>query len=160
MKLSRALPIGWLLCVAATCAFACGSEQSASGDLCGNGNLDPGESCDDGNRYDGDNCPSNCQGSSTSFVVGTNRCPVIESVSVLPSEAVVGGYVALAAEAKDLDGDAVYYDWTATGGLIEKEANPKRSSYRCGYVGSQTITLWVFDSRSCIATQKLTVACK
>ena len=140
---------------------ACGSDdESGVTNLCGNGNLDRGESCDDGNREGGDNCPANCRGLTASFDVGTNSCPAVTQVSVLPSEAALGTRIALSAVAVDSDGDRVYYDWTGSGGLLGSDANSNRTTFECSVVGSHVITLWVFDSHGCVATQTVSVTCR
>lgn len=140
--------------------LACGSGESAGPDKCGNGALDPGETCDDGNRFDGDNCPANCIGSLVSFDVGTNSCPVVEQLSVLPSEAPVGTNVAISALGSDPDGGRVYYDWTSDGGgVLTHDSNSKRATFECTASGRHVITVWLFDTEGCVTSKRLVVTC-
>jgi hypothetical protein len=92
-----------------------------------------------------------------------NVCPVIDGVSVTPSEVLVGGTVSLSATAHDTDAapSALTYTWTASSGSLSSTTSPS-PTFTCTKAGTATLTLTVSDGDAtpgCAATETTTVTC-
>ncbi len=105
------------------------------------------------------------QGSTGSVRVGAtwNVCPVIDAVSAMPSEVLIGGTLQLAASAHDADGGPapLRYAWQASSGTLGT-ADVASPTFTCTSYGSATLTLVVSDgdpSAGCASTATLTVSC-
>lgn len=88
-----------------------------------------------------------------------NVCPRIDSLSVEPSEVMVGNTMALSAAITDTDSlpVAARYAWTASGGTLTG-ASSASASFKCTAVGNFEITLNVSDT-SCGDSAKANVTC-
>jgi len=56
----------------------------------------------------------------------------------------VGNQIDLSAVGTDEDGDSIQYFWTGTGGSIA-DPNAASTTYTCGEVGEQTVTITISD---------------
>ena len=88
-----------------------------------------------------------------------NVCPRVDALSANPGGVVVGGALALAAAAHDLDAGpmALAFHWTATSGTISDPAG-RSPTFTCTAAGTATITLTVSDG-DCGDVGSLTVTC-
>jgi hypothetical protein len=109
-----------------------GTCDDANGMCIDGANRPPGTPCGDGRSCDGS---GNCK---------INTCAEVRLVVVSPLQTSVGNDIALSAMGHDENGDLIAYLWTGTGGSI---ANPNAASttYTCGEVGEQTITITISD---------------
>jgi len=73
-----------------------------------------------------------------------NVCADLAKVIVSPLQTSVGNDIDLSAIAVDVEGDTVAYVWSATGGSIA-DSNAQETTYTCGEVGQQSITITVSD---------------
>jgi hypothetical protein len=75
-----------------------------------------------------------------------NVCPVIDGIDANPAEALVGGTIALGAQAHDSDAgpSALSYQWQATGGTLSS-ATAQSPTFTCATPGTASITLKVSD---------------
>jgi hypothetical protein len=94
---------------------------------------------------------------------GVNVCPVLDSLSVVPSTAPVGGTMALASSGHDDDnGPApLSYQWTATGGSLANAGAPS-ATFTCTSSGGATVTITISDGDThpgCPATLSVPVTC-
>lgn len=83
---------------------------------------------------------------------GSNRAPLIRSVTLTPGLVPIGGQALVEVDASDPDGDAVFYRYQATSGTVEPEAErPWRARYvNDGSAGNDTdrIVATVVDTRN------------
>lgn len=86
-----------------------------------------------------------------------NICAELAKVVVSPLQTSVGNDITLSAQAQDVEGDAVEFEWTATGGTVADPAAAD-TSYTCGEVGDQLITVTVSDDGFVQCTHDWTVA--
>jgi hypothetical protein len=109
-----------------------GTCDDANGMCIDGANRPPGTPCGDGRSCDGS---GNCK---------INTCAEVRLVVVSPLQTSVGNDINLSAMGHDEDDDPIAYLWTGTGGSI---ANPNAASttYTCGEVGEQTITITISD---------------
>jgi hypothetical protein len=90
-----------------------------------------------------------------------NLCAVLNNVSAVPSQAIVGGTVALSADATDADSapSPLSYTWTATGGTLTG-ATTKNATLLCTAPGIVTATVSVSDGDpACTSPGSITVTC-
>ena len=73
-----------------------------------------------------------------------NICADLAKVVVSPLQTSVGNQIDLAAQGTDPEGDAITYVWSATGGSIA-DSSAASTTYTCGEVGEQTITITISD---------------
>jgi hypothetical protein len=73
-----------------------------------------------------------------------NICAELAKVVVSPLQTSVGNDIDLSAAGSDVEGDPIAFVWDATGGTV---ANPSATSttYTCGEVGEQVITITISD---------------
>ena len=71
-------------------------------------------------------------------------CAQLHEVAVSPLQTSIGNDIDLSALGMDAEGEPITYSWTGTGGTI---ANPNAASttYTCGEVGEQMITITISD---------------
>lgn len=88
-----------------------------------------------------------------------NVCPLIEELSLLPSEVEVGGVVDLIAIGSDSDEqpDALSYQWSSNSGQIA-DADEAITTLLCTHPGEVTVTLSVTDG-DCEDAMTTTVTC-
>ena len=120
---------------------ACASDNECVED----GTCDPST----GLCIDGPNRPAGTACEVGGFCDGTgncefNTCAELDPVIVSPLQTSVGNDIDLSAMGNDDDGDPIKYSWSGTGGSI---ADPDAGSttYTCGEVGEQTITITISD---------------
>jgi len=92
-----------------------------------------------------------------------NVCPVVDGLSVTPSDLVVGGSVVVNATAHDSDAApaALGYQWTTTSGTLSS-ATAQNPTFTCTAAGTATLTLRVTDGDStpdCADTATAKVTC-
>ncbi len=87
-----------------------------------------------------------------------NICPVITSVTVLPTETTVGFDIALTSTNLDGDGDVVTSDWSATEGTFS-DTTTEDTTYTCTLAGNHLITLVVDDGNGCTDDVPLPITC-
>jgi hypothetical protein len=91
-------------------------------------------------------------------VGGVNNCPSFTSIVVSPASVPLGGNIAVAAVAVDIDsGDTVSFAWIATAGSFAN-ASAAQTTFACSDSGSQTLTVTVSDGR-CSDGVDVGVAC-
>ena len=73
-----------------------------------------------------------------------NVCAELAKVVVSPLQTSLGNEIDLSAQTIDVEGDAVTIVWSATGGSIA-DSNAAETTYTCGEVGQQSITVTVSD---------------
>jgi len=73
-----------------------------------------------------------------------NICAEFLQVIVSPRQTSVGNQIDLSAVGTDEDGDSIQYFWTGTGGSIA-DPNAASTTYTCGEVGEQTVTITISD---------------
>jgi hypothetical protein len=73
-----------------------------------------------------------------------NICAQLHKVVVSPLQTSIGNDIDLSALGMDEEGDPITYTWTGTGGTIA-DANAASTTYTCGEVGEQTITITISD---------------
>ena len=73
-----------------------------------------------------------------------NICADLAKVVVSPLQTSVGNQIDLAAAGTDPEGDAIAYVWSATGGSIA-DSSAASTTYTCGEVGEQTISITISD---------------
>jgi len=108
-------------------------------------------------------CHQNAKTGSISVNGTINVCPTIQAVSATPSSVLVGGSVALDAEATDPDNgpSPLAYAWTATSGSFDDATKPN-PTFTCTTAGTASLTLTVSDGdplKSCADTSTVTVSC-
>ena len=111
-------------------------------------NKPPGTICGDFGTCDGD---GNCK---------INTCAQLDFAVVMPLQTSVGNDLDLSATGSDEDDDPVAYRWTGTGGSID-DPSASTTTYTCGEVGEQTITIAVSDDdfEYCIDDLDVSVTC-
>jgi hypothetical protein len=89
-----------------------------------------------------------------------NICAELAKVVVSPLQTSVGNQIDLTAAGTDVEGDAITYVWTGTGGIIA-DPNATSTTYTCGEVGDQIITISVSDDsfEFCMAEWSVPVTC-
>src|SRR6478609_10043408 len=92
-----------------------------------------------------------------------NVCPVVDGLSVTPSDLVVGGSVGVSATAHDSDAApaALSYQWTTTSGTLSS-ATAQNPTFTCTAAGTATLTLKVSDGDAkpdCADSATATVTC-
>jgi len=136
----------------------CEGVDCTSGNECvGDGTCDPAN----GMCIDGANQPAGtpCDGVGVCDGAGNckiNTCAELMTVVVSPLQSSAGNDIDLTAMGHDDDGDPIAYIWTGTGGSI---ANPNAASttYTCGELGEQTITITISDDDFEYCTDDITV---
>jgi hypothetical protein len=93
-----------------------------------------------------------------------NKCPTIEAVTVVPSEAEVGSTIALTASAVDPDkkpkGGVLTYRWTASGTGTFSDPSAGKTEFTCTEVGATTITVTVSDGDTeCLISSAVSISC-
>ncbi|HSN82255.1 MAG TPA: hypothetical protein VLS88_06725, partial [Polyangiales bacterium] len=86
-----------------------------------------------------------------------NICAELAKVVVSPLQTSVGNDIDLSAATVDVEGDDVAVLWNATGGSIA-DATASETTYTCGEVGAQSITVTVSDDGFERCTHDWTVA--
>ena len=86
-----------------------------------------------------------------------NVCAQLAKVIVSPLQTSVGNDIDLFAMATDAEGDDVAYVWSATGGSID-DSNAQETTFTCGEVGEQSITITVSDDELVYCMDDWTVA--
>ena len=92
-----------------------------------------------------------------------NVCPTLDGIAATPAEIVVGGSVALSAQAHDADAApaALSYRWSASSGTFS-DATIQNPVFSCTKAGTSTVSLTVSDgddSASCPAIGSATITC-
>lgn len=89
---------------------------------------------------------------------GSNRPPVIRSITVTPPAVVIGTWVVVRAEAEDPENDLLRYRWSASAGDIIGEGTEVRytASYCC--VGFNTVRVTVEDGRGGVVTRSVEIS--
>ena len=89
-----------------------------------------------------------------------NICAELAKVVVSPLQTSVGNDIDLSAQTIDVEGDDVTIMWSATGGSIG-DLNAAQTTYTCGEVGQQSITVTVSDDDFvyCMADWTVAVTC-
>jgi hypothetical protein len=88
-----------------------------------------------------------------------NICPVVDGISALPAEVLVGSSLALSVTAHDSDSApaAIAFSWTATGGTLSA-ANVPNPTLTCTAPGVVTVTVTATDG-DCSHTASTAVTC-
>lgn len=86
-----------------------------------------------------------------------DSCPTVTSTSLSPTRVAVGQSATLAATARDRNGDAVTFRWSAASGSFSA-SQLANTQYTCSSVGRQAITLTLSDG-TCGQSQSLAVDC-
>ncbi|MBW2507868.1 MAG: hypothetical protein JRE81_04495 [Deltaproteobacteria bacterium] len=73
-----------------------------------------------------------------------NICAQLAKAVVSPLQTSVGNDIDLSAQGEDVEGNAISYSWTASGGTIADASAPE-TTYTCDAVGEQLITITVSD---------------
>jgi hypothetical protein len=89
---------------------------------------------------DGDACSGNVCG----FDAGHNVCPMIDMYVINPTNVFVGENVHLVVHATDVEGDTIYYRWSAGQGSFD-DPSAQKTDYRCSQAGVSRLTLTVSD---------------
>jgi hypothetical protein len=105
---------------------------------------------------------SGCGGSATlpSGPAG-NKAPEIQTLTVAPVAIVPGASAVVVVDARDPDGDRMFYTFRATNGtfLIPDSNQPARAEYlNNGSTGADTISVIVSDTKNATATRSTTIA--
>jgi hypothetical protein len=92
-----------------------------------------------------------------------NICPVLDGLSVSPSDLYVGGVASLMAEAHDTDSgpSPLSYSWTANGVKLSRQTNPALS-LACSSAGAVAIKAGVSDGDpdpACADSLSVTINC-
>jgi hypothetical protein len=92
-----------------------------------------------------------------------NLCPLLDGVSATPGEVLIGGTIALMADAHDADaGPApLSYHWSASSGVLS-DANAQNPTFTCSVAGPATLTVSVSDgdpTAGCVDSAMATVQC-
>jgi hypothetical protein len=89
-----------------------------------------------------------------------NICAELAKVVVSPLQTSVGNDIDLSAQTVDVEGDDVTIVWSATGGSIA-DSNANETTYTCGEVGQQSITVTVSDDdfEYCMDSWAVAVTC-
>ncbi|MBW2628489.1 MAG: PKD domain-containing protein, partial [Deltaproteobacteria bacterium] len=89
-----------------------------------------------------------------------NVCAQLHKVVVSPLQTSVGNDIDLSAMGKDEEDDSIAYAWTGTGGSIA-DANAASTTYTCGELGEQTITITISDDdfKYCMDDWTVPVTC-
>jgi hypothetical protein len=90
------------------------------------------------------NCKPNQQYGGVRVNGKVNFCADLIKVVVSPLQTSIGNHINVVAQAADLEGDAIEYRWTGTGGSFADASAPV-TTYTCEEVGNQTITITVSD---------------
>lgn len=85
-----------------------------------------------------------------------NICAQLAKAVVSPLQTSVGNDIALSAQGEDVEGDAISYEWSATGGSIAN-AGAQQTTYTCGVVGTHSVTISVSDDGGVHCTDEWTV---
>lgn len=102
---------------------------------------------------------SSCEGEIV-VKIDVNQCPALDFLWVAPSRVTVGSSAHFGATLSDPDGDFVDQFWTVTGGLLTAEAGSGIvDTFTCLLPGTETLTLWYFDSRGCAKNQGTDLDC-
>ena len=125
-----------------------GTCDPANGMCIDGANRPAGTPCGDVGRCDG---AGNCR---------LNTCAELLNTVVSPFQTSVGNDIDLTAMGHDDDGDPIAYLWTGTGGSIA-DPNAASTTYTCGEVGGQTITVTISDDdfEYCIDDWTVPVTC-
>ena len=121
-----------------------GTCDPSSGTCIAGANRPAGTACGEGGLCDG---AGNCK---------INICAQLDQAEVSPLQTSVGNQIDLSAMGSDDDGDPVAYLWTGTGGSIA-DPNAASTTYTCGEVGEQTVTITISDDDFEACTDDLTV---
>jgi len=116
--------------------------------------------CEVANVEDGTECEGGTCTAGECVESGPNTCAEITRVIISPLQTSVGNDISLSAVAIDDEGDAIQYLWSGTGGSIA-EPDAASTTYSCGEVGEQSITIAVSDDDfvSCIDEVTVPVTC-
>ncbi|MEM7435025.1 MAG: esterase-like activity of phytase family protein [Myxococcota bacterium] len=89
-----------------------------------------------------------------------NICAELSKVIVSPLQTSVGNDIDLASAGFDVEGDAIEYRWTSTGGTIA-DATAATTTYTCDEEGEQSVTIEVSDDgfEYCLGTWTVPVTC-
>jgi len=92
-----------------------------------------------------------------------NVCPVVDGISITPSELVIGASVVVNATAHDSDAapSSLSYQWTASSGTLSS-ATAQNPTFTCTAAGAATLTLRLSDgdaTADCADTATATVTC-
>ena len=89
-----------------------------------------------------------------------NICAELAKVVVSPLQTSVANDIDLSAQTVDVEGDEVTIVWSATGGSID-DSNAAGTTYTCGEVGDQAITVTVSDDdfEYCMDSWSVRVTC-
>jgi hypothetical protein len=85
-----------------------------------------------------------------SFDLDVNSPPTLDSLTVDNANIILAQSATLSAVASDLDGDALAYQWSASGGSISGSGN--RATFSSGTPGTYTISVLVSDGHGGAAT--------
>jgi len=121
-----------------------GTCDPADGMCIGGANKPNGTPCSGGGSCDG---AGNCK---------VNTCAEITQAIVSPLDTSIGNEIDLRAMGSDVDGDPVAYRWTGTGGSIDDPSAPL-TTYTCGEVGQQSVTVAVSDDDFVFCVDELSV---
>jgi 5'-nucleotidase len=108
-------------------------------------------------------CKEKPKTGSVSINGSLNLCPVVDGITVSPSEVLVGASVNVEGLAHDLDAGprALAHQWAASSGTLSNATAPN-PTFICSAVGETTLTLTVSDgdiSTGCADTLTATVTC-
>jgi hypothetical protein len=89
-----------------------------------------------------------------------NVCAELAKAVVSPLRTSVGSDIDLSSQAVDVEGDDVAFRWSATGGSIE-DSSASSTTFTCGEVGNQTVTIEVSDDgfEDCVHGWTVDVTC-
>jgi alpha-tubulin suppressor-like RCC1 family protein len=89
-----------------------------------------------------------------------NICPKVTSTTVSPVTVAVGNSAELTVTARDRDGDALSYVWTANDGTFSAPTSTS-TQYTCASVGEKTLTVSFSDgpSRGCTRSATVSLSC-
>ena len=90
--------------------------------------------------------------------VQINACPTVD-VLVSPMDVSVGNTMDLDADAEDVNGDTLTYQWSATAGTIDTP-DDHHAHYTCTLAGPVTLTLEVDDGNDCDVIRQIDVTCR
>jgi hypothetical protein len=89
-----------------------------------------------------------------------NICAELTKVVVSPLQTSVGNEIDLSAAGTDVEGDPIAFLWSATGGVLA-DANAASTTFTCGEVGQQVITITISDDafEYCMDDWAVSVTC-
>jgi hypothetical protein len=89
-----------------------------------------------------------------------NICAELTKVVVSPLQTSVGNDIDLASQAVDLEGDAIDYQWSGTGGTID-DPGAASTTYTCTEAGNHFVTIQVSDDdfEYCMSGWTVAVTC-